>query len=442
MKLNKQYTLDVMVPIRDAVTELTLQAAIDAAKNGIPRAQIQALVSRTAYSAAARIAQNLPYVRTVYSTANWLVQKLPNVDQIAYKCAVNAAKVVYDSNYSDPAVQERIATALFLEMMKNAHSKDDVLTAISRPRDSYTAIQMFCREAAQAIFDNEVDVHSAVVSMFEVMKAYYQIVEQKCTDSSDFYDLAQMVVSEQAEKFCNELITHGGYTESAPDEERMELNAICDSILLKQLAITADKVHADCKGWSAAAHRASSLSILNKIYLMAWTLGKTISETSDSNKLIKRDINKTLQQAKVDTANTLAHLRSRRASFELPKQIQQAIRILDEIASVQPAGDAGYAEVRKFIEKYLHSDPEDFLAQVKQRDVRELVYTFVMNTAADIVESGKYHFYRGIVKPGPGQDLVRIFNWAQDELLNMGATDEVTVQKSKQAFQRNLAAVG
>jgi len=126
-----------------------------------------------------------------------------------------------------------------------------------------------------------------------------------------------------------------------------------------------------------------------------------------------------------------------------PKQIEEALKILDEIQAAQPPQDSGYAPVRKFIEKYLASSPADFITKAQTTPVRELVYTFVMNTAADFVESGEYHIYRGVVNPmGPGEDFVRIFNWSQDELLQMGATDEETVKRSKEAFNRNLQGVG
>ena len=65
------------------------------------------------------------------------------------------------------------------------------------------------------------------------------------------------------------------------------------------------------------------------------------------------------------------------------------------------------------------------------------------NTAADFAESGEYHIYRGVMNPmGPGNDLIQIFNWGQEELLKMGVTDEATVKRSKEAFQRNLKTVG
>lgn len=94
-------------------------------------------------------------------------------------------------------------------------------------------------------------------------------------------------------------------------------------------------------------------------------------------------------------------------------EVQEAMEILDEAES---KFGAGFDLVREHIEKGINEDTKQFLEVVgKGRSVRKYVYSMIANISGDMVESGQYHLYRGVINPmGPGQNLLKIFDSAMD----------------------------
>jgi hypothetical protein len=67
----------------------------------------------------------------------------------------------------------------------------------------------------------------------------------------------------------------------------------------------------------------------------------------------------------------------------------------------------------------------------------------IANTSGDMAESGQYHIYRGVLNPmGPGEDLLKIFDSAMDELVKLGDMDEKNAQEQKEAIRKNIQGVG
>src|ERR1700728_1931105 len=117
MKSKDEYILDVVRPMRDAVTQTAFATAIEGAKENLSREKVEERVRSAVYSAAYSIAEKVAYVRTACDTAHWLTAKLPNVERLAYNAAINAAKVTYNVHYNDPDVQTRIAAAIMRDMI-------------------------------------------------------------------------------------------------------------------------------------------------------------------------------------------------------------------------------------------------------------------------------------------------------------------------------------
>jgi hypothetical protein len=431
--------------VQDAITHATLSAAIKDTKEKLERGIIRERVSNTAYSAACSIAENVSYVRTAHYTASWLTAKLPDVEKRAYEAALSAARVIHDIDYCDERVLSHMAAALIKEVAARANpasheeSVNAAIDAVSNPKDQYCATQVIAREAAQSVFKDEDDVTRAAVTMFESVKVLYDRVSEMArkNDLADDPFIRRFVFGE-ARKFAQEL---AALNSSHDNTELAELDLLCESIAISQAVVSADRIHRSAKAFTNAARRIASGGFLDRAYLALWFGPLTVDETWTTNKLIKEALRKDQAQLAPEAEAGLQYLRSKRQIFAPPKEVQEAIRILCEIEAMQLSSTAGFAQVRKFIENYLASEPADFIAKVQTIPVRQLIYTFVMNTAADLVESGKYHIYRGAVV-GLGQDFITIFNWGQDELLKMGATDDETVKQSREAFKRNLQSVG
>lgn len=122
-------------------------------------------------------------------------------------------------------------------------------------------------------------------------------------------------------------------------------------------------------------------------------------------------------------------------------ELAEAFEILDEATY---RFGTGFDLVREQIEKMLDSSTDQFLDVVRKgRTVRKYIYSTIANISGDMVESGQYHIYRGVLNPmGLGEELLRIFDAAMDELVRLGDTDTGNAEKQKKAIRENIKSVG
>lgn|GEM_PF-1368539 len=122
-------------------------------------------------------------------------------------------------------------------------------------------------------------------------------------------------------------------------------------------------------------------------------------------------------------------------------EVKEVMEILDE---AEEKFGTGFDLVREHIEKGINENTKQFLEVVgKGRSVRKYVYSMIANISGDMVESGQYHIYRGVLNPiGPGQNLLNIFDSAMDELVNLGDTDKENAEAQKKAIRENIKGVG
>jgi hypothetical protein len=122
-------------------------------------------------------------------------------------------------------------------------------------------------------------------------------------------------------------------------------------------------------------------------------------------------------------------------------EVKEAMEILDE---ADGKFETGFDLVREHIEKGINENTKQFLEVIgKGRSVRKYVYSMIANISGDMVESGQHHIYRGVLNPmGPGQNLLKIFDSAMDELVNLGDTDKENAEKQKKAVRENIKSVG
>jgi hypothetical protein len=125
------------------------------------------------------------------------------------------------------------------------------------------------------------------------------------------------------------------------------------------------------------------------------------------------------------------------------KEVQAALGILEEADPHRLDGGA-FRIIREEIEGLILSHRAEFVAFVqKGNSIRAWVYTNIANTAGDFLESGQYHVYRGVLNSiGPGEDLLRLFDAAVDELVHMGCLDGESAEMQKDALRENIKSVG
>jgi len=122
-------------------------------------------------------------------------------------------------------------------------------------------------------------------------------------------------------------------------------------------------------------------------------------------------------------------------------ELKEATEVLDE---AEKKFGTGFDIVREYVEKGLDANKDQFLELVqKGGSVRNYIYTVIANISGDMVESGKYHIYRGVLNPmGPGEKLLKIFDSAMDELVKLGVIEVKKVKEEKEAIRKNIKEVG
>ena len=122
-------------------------------------------------------------------------------------------------------------------------------------------------------------------------------------------------------------------------------------------------------------------------------------------------------------------------------EFKDAMEILDE---AEDKFGTSFNVVREYAEKGLDANKEQFLELVRKGEsVRKYIYSVIANISGDMAESGQHHIYRGVLNPmGHGEDLLKIFDGATDELVKIGALEAEKAKKEKEAIRNNIKDVG
>ena len=124
------------------------------------------------------------------------------------------------------------------------------------------------------------------------------------------------------------------------------------------------------------------------------------------------------------------------------KEIKAILGILDE-ANYKFNNKAFKEIVKPKIENLVLSNPQKIEQIMKKIPPREWTYGIIANISGDLVESGKYHLYRGWLNPmGPGQDLLKIFDKATEELVKIDNITKEFAEKQKIQLRKNIQNVG
>lgn len=125
-----------------------------------------------------------------------------------------------------------------------------------------------------------------------------------------------------------------------------------------------------------------------------------------------------------------------------PKEVRMMMKVIDEL-SLEFDSEA-YRLVRGLIEKGILSDYKNVVSQAtNEKSAREIAYVLIANISGDLVESGNYHIYRGVLNPlSIGNELLQLFDTATDRLLEEGAISEEEAEEQKSGIRENIKSVG
>ncbi|MFH1349278.1 MAG: hypothetical protein ABIH58_06645 [Patescibacteria group bacterium] len=125
---------------------------------------------------------------------------------------------------------------------------------------------------------------------------------------------------------------------------------------------------------------------------------------------------------------------------KVPKEIESAIDALDKIE--QTLNNSALQTVRSIIEKMLFEHPNKY-AEITSKNIRprQWVLTTIANVAGDLVESGEYHVYRGVLMDH-GKELLNLFDTVVDELIKMKIIDAQDGKEQKATIRENIKMMG
>ncbi len=125
-----------------------------------------------------------------------------------------------------------------------------------------------------------------------------------------------------------------------------------------------------------------------------------------------------------------------------PDEIQS---VLDKLKEAEKKFNSpSFPIIVNMVKGAISEAPDKIVSMVREsKSVHQTVYIMIANVAGDEVESGKHHMYRGVLNPlGDGNELLRIYNLALDELVKIGYVSAENARANKKAILENIKEVG
>ena len=127
------------------------------------------------------------------------------------------------------------------------------------------------------------------------------------------------------------------------------------------------------------------------------------------------------------------------------KEVKEAFEILEEASKKFAFASYGFDLVKAHAEKSILSEAKQLTKSVQSGTVtvRKYVYSLITYISGNLVSSGQYHIYRGVLSPmGPGEDLWKILDSALDELVAIGDISKEEAAEQKVVVRKNIDEMG
>ena len=121
--------------------------------------------------------------------------------------------------------------------------------------------------------------------------------------------------------------------------------------------------------------------------------------------------------------------------------------IQKEIADfISERNNQASTDIIRILRLALTKDPENIINQIRDSDgisTKEWFQSIIGNISGDLLESGKYHIYRGVLNEA-GNELLKIFDMSYDTLIKMHAKDIdlVYAKEQKETIRNNIKHLG
>ncbi len=124
------------------------------------------------------------------------------------------------------------------------------------------------------------------------------------------------------------------------------------------------------------------------------------------------------------------------------KDLKKFRKILDDLDS--KLNNPSFIIVRERMEKWALKNPKDLKVMLNKKIDHELwLIGHTANISGDLVESGEYHLYRGVLNPlSQGEKLLKLFDQSTDLSYEKGEFDKEFAEKQKKQVRINMRSVG
>lgn len=124
------------------------------------------------------------------------------------------------------------------------------------------------------------------------------------------------------------------------------------------------------------------------------------------------------------------------------KETKALLGVLDELGC--KFDNQAFQLVNSAMKKSIALYPESYTEPIKSgKSAREVVLMCVSNISGDLLESGRFHLYRGVLNDlSGGTDLLILFDYSTDELHHMGASTEEFAKQQKSAIREIIKKTG
>lgn len=128
----------------------------------------------------------------------------------------------------------------------------------------------------------------------------------------------------------------------------------------------------------------------------------------------------------------------------LEKEIEAVLGVLDELV-LEFKEYSIFEDVKKSAEKIIIQHNVEIKKVMAKNNIspRRTAYSWINNVSGDMLESGKYHIYRGVLNElTGGDDLLKIFDISTDKLVEVGDMDKDKAEQHKKNIRDCIRSLG
>lgn len=124
----------------------------------------------------------------------------------------------------------------------------------------------------------------------------------------------------------------------------------------------------------------------------------------------------------------------------LPIEVKETLDIIDDISKFYHGNS--FLKIQEYMKKCILNETEAFVKNIQSgTKPKQWVYVTLLNTSGDLLETGSYHIYRGILSP-EGNELLKIYESAIDMYCTLGYLDLNSAEEQKETLKNNLKKIG